>query len=106
MPVLPKEETETKRQICEYHKDGFAIPFDERIGWKQIHSEIKRAIGELPETLQETLLLYCIENMSYAQIAMATNVNIGTVKSRIHHARRYLVSMLNPDDLDILRNRH
>lgn len=76
---------------------------DEELSWKLILSKVRQNFERLPEHLRQAMILYCDENMSYAQIAYSTNVSEGTVKSRIHYARRYLTSMLHPDDLEILR---
>ncbi|MFF5293082.1 RNA polymerase sigma factor [Paractinoplanes globisporus] len=53
------------------------------------------ALDSLPEPLQLTVLLrYFTEARSYAQIAAACEVPVGTVRSRLHEARRRLTGRL------------
>lgn len=47
-------------------------------------------IDELPADERETLLLYAWEELSYADIAAALEVPVGTVRSRLNRARRRL----------------
>lgn len=47
---------------------------------------MRDAICELPEAQRDALQMRLVEDMSYAEIAEATSVPIGTVRSRIHHA--------------------
>jgi DNA-directed RNA polymerase specialized sigma24 family protein len=48
------------------------------------------------------MILYCEEDLSYEQIAEAMATDIGTVKSRIHYARKNLVKLLRPEILEAL----
>lgn len=52
--------------------------------------EMRRAIAQLPETHREVLTLRLADELSYAEIAEALSIPIGTVRSRIHHAVRQL----------------
>lgn len=74
-----------------------APPPDEATYWMILFSEVQEAIQQLPELQRQTLLLYTEANLSYAEIADAMAVNIGTVKSRLHHAKRGLVRRLTPE---------
>jgi RNA polymerase sigma-70 factor (ECF subfamily) len=51
---------------------------------------VRQAIGTLPDGQGEVLELRLIEDLSYAKIAEALDIPIGTVRSRIHHAIRVL----------------
>ncbi|GAB4562124.1 MAG: sigma-70 family RNA polymerase sigma factor [Anaerolineae bacterium] len=51
---------------------------------------IARGIAELPEDQRVTLVLADIEGLSYQEIAEITNVQLGTVKSRLSRARARL----------------
>jgi RNA polymerase sigma-70 factor (ECF subfamily) len=55
-----------------------------------VDDEVQREIAALPEEFRETLVLSDVEGMSYADIATATGVPVGTVKSRLFRARRLL----------------
>jgi RNA polymerase sigma-70 factor (ECF subfamily) len=47
---------------------------------------MRTAITRLPETHREVLEMRLADELSYAQIAEAMDLPIGTVRSRIHHA--------------------
>jgi RNA polymerase sigma-70 factor (ECF subfamily) len=47
-------------------------------------------LGELSEEHREALALRFIEEMSYEEIAQVTGHSLGTVRSRIHYAKRAL----------------
>lgn len=49
--------------------------------------QLKEVLGGLSEPLKRTLVLYA-EGYTYMEIANLTNTNVGTVRSRLHHARR------------------
>ena len=48
------------------------------------------ALAELPAPQREVLLLRYQEDMNYGEIAVVAGCSIGTVRSRLHHARRRL----------------
>lgn len=56
------------------------------------------AIGRLPAAQRATLALFYIEDLSVAEIAIATDVPPGTVKTRLMHARQKVRAMLEADD--------
>jgi RNA polymerase sigma-70 factor (ECF subfamily) len=51
---------------------------------------IHAALDRLSTEHREVLLLRFIEDLSYEEIAQITDSPVGTVKSRIHHAKRLL----------------
>jgi RNA polymerase sigma-70 factor (ECF subfamily) len=51
---------------------------------------VHECIGELATPHREVLLLRFLEEMSYEQIANVTSCSVGTVKSRLHHAKLLL----------------
>jgi len=55
---------------------------------------INEAITELPDSLKEPFLYY-YEGFSYEEIAEKFEIPLGTVKSRIHHARKKLKKSLH-----------
>ena len=59
-----------------------------------LSDEIQRALGELPEDFRVPVVLCDVSDLSYEQIAAATGVPIGTVRSRIHRGRRMLRAQL------------
>jgi len=59
--------------------------FDNAVG-----SEIEEALGKVPEDFRLAVILSDIEGLSYQEIADATNVPIGTVRSRLARGRSIL----------------
>jgi RNA polymerase sigma-70 factor (ECF subfamily) len=51
---------------------------------------VHAALGQLPLEHREVLLLRFFEGMSYEDIAAVTGCQLGTVRSRIHYAKRAL----------------
>ena len=75
---------------------------DEQLHWKLLYSEVQKAIDRLPEIQRQAIILYCEENLTYAQIAEAMATDIGTVKSRIFYGRKNLRNLLKPEILEAL----
>ena len=59
-------------------------------------AEVQTAIRRLPETTRSALILREYEGLSYAEIAAVLEIPIGTVMSRLYHARRRLAQELAP----------
>jgi RNA polymerase sigma-70 factor (ECF subfamily) len=55
------------------------------------------AIAALPAKLKEAFLLVEIMGLRYEETAEVLRVPVGTVKSRLHHARKALVQELGSD---------
>lgn len=70
--------------------------------WILLHLEVQQAMEYLPEAQRQTLILYAEEEMSYHEIAVATETNIGTVKSRLFQARKALRRLMRPQTLKAL----
>ncbi len=51
---------------------------------------VKRAISRLSPAHQEVVVLRYWEEFSYAEIALLTGAPIGSVRSRLHHAKAHL----------------
>jgi RNA polymerase sigma-70 factor (ECF subfamily) len=58
---------------------------------------IVTALGQLQPQLREALLLCDVEGMKYKDIALALDVPIGTVMSRISRARQALRQLIQPE---------
>lgn len=61
-----------------------------------MQSEVRDAVGALPELLREVIVLREIESMSYQEIADLQQCPIGTVMSRLSRARATLRAALAP----------
>jgi RNA polymerase sigma-70 factor (ECF subfamily) len=57
--------------------------------------EVLRALDQLPESQRSALTLCDIEGLSYEEISHIMDCPVGTVRSRIHHARRRLRDTLS-----------
>ena len=57
-------------------------------------AKVESAIARLPERLRETVILREVQQCSYEEIALITEVPIGTVMSRLSRARARLVTQL------------
>ena len=68
-----------------YEQDAFTNLLDD---------EISKAIAELPEDFRTVIILNDIEGFSYEEIADFVDIPVGTVRSRIHRARKMLYSQL------------
>lgn len=55
-----------------------------------VGDDVRRALDELPPAHRIVVLLADIEGFKYREIASILGIPIGTVMSRLHHARRQL----------------
>ncbi len=72
---------------------------DEATHWLLLLLEVREAIDELPAAQKQALILYSEEGLIYAEIAEVMDVTLGTVKSRLHHAKKNLRRRLKPETL-------
>jgi RNA polymerase sigma-70 factor, ECF subfamily len=63
---------------------------DDMLAGREVESIVERAISALDPEFREVLVLRDVEDMSYEEIAEITGLVDGTVKSRIHRARKEL----------------
>ena len=80
-------------------REGLAIEAEgdrpsEPMERQELGDRLARAIDSLPAEQRAVFSLYASGEMTYGQIAEAAGVPIGTVMSRIYHARRKLRGML------------
>lgn len=73
-----------------------SAPTEELAHWLFMQMIVREAMERLPENQRQALILYAEEQMSYAEIAVATNTNPGTVRSRLSHARKTLRRLVPP----------
>ena len=57
---------------------------------KVLDDDVKKAIEELPEDFRMVVVLSFIEGFSYQEIAEIADLQLGTVKSRLHRGRKLL----------------
>jgi len=68
-----------------YEEDAFSNTLDD---------EVSKAISELPEDFRTVIILSDIEGFTYEEIADFVDIPVGTVRSRLHRARKMLYSQL------------
>jgi len=60
--------------------------------------QVRRKVADLDKDLAQPLMLVCAEGYSYSETSELLGIPIGTVMSRIHRARKLLVSSLSEGD--------
>ena len=67
---------------------------DELLIREEEEAEFMKLLNQLPPPHRSVLLLHFIEDFSLEEIADVTGVSIGTVKSRLHYAKKSLRRLL------------
>lgn len=57
---------------------------------KEEYAELLQWIEELPEDYRQVLILFCVDGMSYEEIAAAMGKNLAQVRILLHRARKKL----------------
>lgn len=86
-------ERDANRGIADRTRDDNPVRDLER---KQLHTAILDAIGALPESHRQVVLLREVEGLSYKEIADVLDIKEGTVMSRLFYARKKLQEALGP----------
>ncbi len=68
----------------------------EAIHAEQMARHLHAAIARLKPEFREIIMMKHFQEMSYEQIAQALEIPIGTVMSRLFHARRNLAKLMEP----------
>lgn len=79
--TIKADEIETRH----YEQDAFTNLLDD---------EISSAITDLPEDFRTVIILSDIEGFTYEEIADFVDIPVGTVRSRLHRARKMLYTQL------------
>ena len=61
---------------------------------KELRAQIGQAIDGLSEKHKQVILLREVEGLSYKEMAEVLDISVGTVMSRLHHARQNLQNSL------------
>lgn len=68
-----------RKDLCEENiEDAMVV--------SQIHNDVKRIVDALPDSQREVLVMRYYQNMSFKEIADATNVSINTALGRMRYA--------------------
>jgi len=84
-----REGEETLTRLASSH----AGPGDE-LERSELETALQRAIAELPEDRRIVVVLRDLEGLAYEEIAAALELELGTVRSRLHRARMDLKAKL------------
>ena len=63
---------------------------------EELRQQVRLTVAQMPEKLRSVLVMCDIQGMAYEQIAQVLDCPIGTVKSRLFHARADLARRLRP----------
>ena len=86
-------ETTALEEIAEFPPEFDLDPRDLLIQREQ-EAEVMKLLEQLPPPQRSALLLHFVEDFSLDEIAGITGVSVGTVKSRLHYARKALRNLL------------
>ena len=78
-------------EVLEVEDDSTEPSFDDA---EQIHYGLSR----LSLIHREMLTLFFLQDLSLEEIASVLEIPVGTVKSRLHHAKRALKVILEPEE--------
>jgi len=68
--------------------DGHADRIDSRVSAAAVHRDLAAALASLSAGERDVLLLVAWADLSYEETATALEIPLGTVRSRLHRARR------------------
>jgi len=63
---------------------------------REFRAQLEQGIAQLAPPQRAVVVLRHVEGLSLAEVAQALRVPVGTVKSRLHHARRALQQIMRP----------
>ncbi|MBN1424307.1 sigma-70 family RNA polymerase sigma factor [Candidatus Fermentibacteria bacterium] len=89
-------------RLARRSRDRETVEFDERLGGTlddsprivEIRHDLSRAMTSLSPDHREIILLRHFQDLSYDEIAQSLGCPIGTVMSRLHHARKALATAM------------
>ncbi|MBI5833814.1 MAG: sigma-70 family RNA polymerase sigma factor [Armatimonadetes bacterium] len=67
-----------------------------RLQSAELRREVHRALEVLSDKLRAVIVMHDLEGLSYEEVAEALRIPLGTVKSRLFHARAALKAQLEP----------
>ncbi|HTI68377.1 MAG TPA: sigma-70 family RNA polymerase sigma factor [Candidatus Limnocylindria bacterium] len=90
LSLAAKRKAERNQESGPDLEDVEAATSHEISGNESVRDELSLVLATLSETHREVLLLRFVDDLSLGEIALATEVPLGTVKSRLHHALEIL----------------
>ena len=100
-----------RRQLAAYARHGAdpladadaATAFsmaDRRADSATVSAKLAQILAAMADRDRDVLLLFAWADMSYAEISEALEIPVGTVRSRLHRARRQLRALVSPESLN------
>jgi RNA polymerase sigma-70 factor (ECF subfamily) len=99
---LSLDEEPVRVRVSFDHAERHQTGPEETAHWLLLQLEVREAMDDLPELQRQTLILFAEENMTYAEIAEVMDVSIGTVKSRLFHAKQTLRRLVRPETMEAI----
>lgn len=91
--VLPRFRDDGHRVLAD---DEWRVSPEIAVEREEVQVLVRKAIGELPETYRNVLLLRDIEQLDTAEVSQLLGVTENAVKIRLHRARQALRAKLAP----------
>ena len=85
---------EAEAGIAPEPADHFALGGEQAVQESEAQRDLDAAIASLPPRYREVIALFHVQHKSYAEIAEALNVPMGTVMTWLHRARKELKAKL------------
>ena len=104
--TVPAEYENDSGQTVPVQQEDSSPGIEDAVIKTEQYREVMQAINMLPEKYRGILLMHCIDDMKYSDIARALDINEGTVKSRLSRARRLLAEKLQKDGTTSKKKRH
>jgi len=87
-----------RRMTDDMPVDLTALDSDERLLADQRVERLHAAIARLPVEYREALVLFELQELTYAETAAVLDCPVGTVRSRLHRGRALLAAMLEESE--------
>ncbi len=84
---MPKVVVSDRQSTTRQEQPGFGQSESHLASDRETIDRVYKAISALPDEQRMAVVMHCLEDMSYREIASAMRCSVGTVKSRIHAAR-------------------
>lgn len=91
---LARENRSLRRLGSVEHSDSQDDALLDRVAAQAMWPRVQKALDTMRQEDRDVILLVAWEDLNYAEVAVALDVPIGTVRSRLHRARRHLRELI------------